>query len=51
MTFEKKEDITAPCVRSYHREKFGHLPPAYFVVAELDPLRDESYGTFSLTYK
>jgi acetyl esterase/lipase len=27
-------------------ESFDGIPPCLFIVAELDPLRDDSYGTY-----
>lgn len=39
-----KEDWTDPRLAPLLRKNFQGLPPALFVVAEYDPLRDDSYG-------
>lgn len=38
-----KKDWKNPRFANLLREKFDHLPPALLVVAECDPLRDDSY--------
>ena len=43
----KTEDSNSPGLSCVKREKFDHLPPALFIVAECDPLRDDSYGGWS----
>ena len=41
-----KEDWYNPRFANLLRDKFDHLPPTLFIVAECDPLRDDSYGQF-----
>lgn len=41
---EKKEDQRDPRFGILRNEKYGHLPPTLLIVAEIDPLRDDSYG-------
>lgn len=43
-TFEKEADAFNPRMSVCHRERFDHLPPALFILAECDTLRDDSYG-------
>ena len=40
----KTVDSNNPGLSCVKREKFDHLPLALFIVAECDPLRDDSYG-------
>jgi len=37
-------DWRHPRLANILRDKFDHLPPCLFIVAECDPLRDDSYG-------
>jgi len=37
------KDFANPRFANLLRDKFDHLPPALFIVAECDPLRDDSY--------
>ncbi|ELT91050.1 hypothetical protein CAPTEDRAFT_223437 [Capitella teleta] len=39
----EKTDWANPRLAPLLREEFSHLPPALFIVAEIDPLRDDSY--------
>jgi len=41
---EKKEDLLDPRFHIFGNEKYDHLPPTLLIVAEIDELRDESYG-------
>jgi len=38
------EDVAHPRIAVMYRSKFNHIPPTLFIVAECDPLRDDSYG-------
>lgn len=42
-TFEKEADAFNPRMSVCHRERFDHLPPALFILAECDTFRDDSY--------
>ena len=39
-----KKDWSHPRLANFLRDRFDHLPPALLIVAECDPLRDDSYG-------
>ena len=40
------EDRKNPRASVLLYDDFSHLPPCLFIVAELDPLRDDSYGQY-----
>ena len=41
----EEKDVANPRIATLLRPRFDHLPPTLFIVAECDPLRDDSYGT------
>lgn len=43
--FNDVKDALNPRVSVLRHESFGHLPPCLFIVAELDPLHDDSLST------
>ena len=45
-TFENDFDSKEPRASVVLHESFEHLPPALFIVAELDPLKDDSHGKY-----
>ena len=38
------KDTAHPRIAVLMRTRFDHIPPTLFIVAECDPLRDDSYG-------
>ncbi len=44
MAYHDPDDIKDPRVSVLLSKSFDGLPPCLFIVAELDPIRDESYG-------
>jgi len=46
---EKTEDQLDPRFCIFRNEKCDHLPPTLFIVAEIDTLRDESYGIHNIS--
>ena len=47
---EKTEDQIDPRFCIFRNKKYDQLPPTLFIVAEIDALRDESYGRPSTMY-
>ncbi len=44
-----ENDMKNPRASVLLNESFDNLPPCLFIVAELDPLRDDSYGIHKKT--
>jgi len=42
------KDTAHPRIAVLMRSRFDHVPPTLFIVAECDPLRDDSYGLLQL---
>lgn len=43
----EEKQIEDPIVSPYNRPSFTGLPPALFIIAELDPLRDDGLGKYN----
>ena len=46
----EQKDVANPRIACLMRSRFDHVPPTLFIVAECDPLRDDSYGARPILY-
>ena len=42
----EEKDVANPRIATLMRPRFDHIPPTLLIVAECDPLRDDSYGSY-----
>jgi len=42
----EEKDVANPRIATLMRPRFDHIPPTLLIVAECDPLRDDSYGAY-----